>query len=162
MSTRLFLWLSLILLAAACSSTGDGTPTGQTDPDTTAAGAGETPSTTTALSPTTTVTYPSIAADLGVALIDQHTPIDGEGRRPVLEWTAVDGAERYFVIVSAPSGAIYWGWRTSDTSVPVGGNPKLVEGAAGPAVSEGMTWIVSALDAEGNVVGISARRPISP
>ena len=163
MRIRLVLWLGLVLMASACSADGDGTPTTQVDPTTPTSGTAVGQVTTTTVpSSTTTVTYPSIAVGLGVALIDQLTPIQGEGTRPILKWSAVDGADRYFVIVSAPSGGIYWGWRTTGTSVPVGGNPRLVEGAAGPAVSDGMTWIVTALDAEGNVVGISAQRPISP
>lgn len=156
--------LVLMLVFSACASgedsvQEDGQPTTTT---TTASGDDSTGSTA---APTTTIdlsALPSIADDIDVPVIEQLTAISGGGSRPMLEWSALDGADRYFVFVNAAAGEIYWAWRTRDTSVPVGGFPQLDEGAAGPAVSEGMTWVVMALDAESNVVGISPRRPISP
>jgi hypothetical protein len=160
----------MVLVMAACGGSDDGATDGETvatdgtsaTTDTTTSG-GSTTETTAA--PTTTIdvsALPSIANDLGVPTIEQLTAVAGGGTRPLLEWTALEGTDRYFVFVSAPSGDIYWAWRTRDTAVPVGGLPQLDEDAAGPAVSDGMSWVVLAMDADGNVVGISPRRPISP
>lgn len=164
--------LVMVLAMAACGGSDDGgAADGATvSTDGTSGATATTPSsndstTETTAAPTTTIdvsTLPSIAADIDVPAIEQLTAVSGGGSRPMLEWTALDGADRYFVFVNAPSGGVYWAWRTSETAVPVGGFPQLDEDAAGPAVSEGMTWVVMALDAEGNVVGISPRRPISP
>jgi hypothetical protein len=110
----------------------------------------------------TPVAFPAFAAESGLPDIEQLTATDSGGRRPLLEWAAHDGAMYYIVAVFSPSGEIYWGWRTSDTSVPVGGNPQLDEDALGPAVSTGMTWSVIAFDETGDPVATSAIRPISP
>ena len=104
----------------------------------------------------------SRAAELGLDEIQLTTPISGGGRRPVLEWAPLTEAAHYHVLVRAPSGRVYWGWRTSGTSIPVGGLPRLTENAAGPAISIGMSWSVSAVDADGRVIGLSGQRPISP
>jgi len=165
MRRTVLLGLALVVASAACSSSDQVAPTGDTGPGSTTTTATATTAdggTTTLAGSTTTVTYPSNADDLGVGTIEQLTPISGGGTRPLLEWAPVDGADRYFVLVSAPSGVIYWGWRTSDTSVPVGGYPQLNEGAAGPAVSEGMTWTVTAVDADGRIIAVSPHRPIAP
>lgn len=163
MIQRLAIGLVLTPLLMACAS-GDGATGTSGEPGTTtpATADPDESSTTTGAGTTTTITYPSIAASLGVELMEQFTPTSGGGVHPILEWSAVDSAARYYVIVSAPSGRVYWAWRTEDTSIPVGGLPRLNEDAAGPAVSAGMSWVVTALDAEGSIVGISARRPISP
>lgn len=161
---------SALLLLVACSSADDGTPAVDSSPTTSTIqqssedGTATTTaaSTTTTAASTTTVTYASIASDLGVELIEQLTAVSGGGFRPILEWSAVAGANRYYVVVSGPSGNVYWGWRTEETSVPVGGIPRLDEDAIGPEVAEGMTWMVTALDAEGQIIAISARRPIGP
>lgn len=120
------------------------------------------PSTAATTSTTTAPDYPSAAAELGLPEIEQLTATDGGGRRPVLEWVPVDGAAQYYVFVLSPSDAVYWGWETSEPSVPVGGEPQLDDDAPGPAISEGMTWSVSAADAEGAIIALSAHRPISP
>ncbi len=104
----------------------------------------------------------SRAAELGLADIELTTPVSGGGRRPVLEWAPLADTAYYYVVVRAPSGGVYWGWRTNQTSVPVGGLPRLSEDAAGPAISAGMTWSVSAVDGQGRVIGLSGHRPISP
>lgn len=126
------------------------------------------PAADTAAAPTPTaaatpsVDFPAFAADLDLPGLEQTTETQGGGRRPVLEWASIEGADYYIVALFSPAEKIYWGWRTSDTSVPVGGAPKLDEDALGPAVSNGMTWSVIAFGADGNPMAASARRPISP
>lgn len=109
-----------------------------------------------------TATGPSRASELGLAEIELLTPTEGRGRRPILEWSPLPGAVNYHVFVRAPSGRVYWGWRTSETSIPIGGLPRLTENAAGPAISVGMTWSVSAVGADGGVIALSGHRPIAP
>ena len=127
-------------------------------------GAPATTSTVPTAQPTPAVAgeRPARADELGLRDIELRTPTSGAGQRPVLEWVPLADAAHYYVIVRAPSGRVYWGWRTSETSVPVGGLPQLSESAAGPAISVGMTWSVSAVDDEGRVIGLSGHRPISP
>lgn len=156
----------VFMVVSACGgdTTGDtsGAPstTGGASPTTDAGGATSTLASTETT--TTTVVYPSIVDDLGLPIIEQFTPTSGGGNRPDLEWAAVENAAHYFVVVSAPSGAVYWAWRTDGTSIPVGGLPRLAEQSPGPAVSLGMTWSVTAMDDGGAIIAVSAIRPIAP
>jgi hypothetical protein len=145
---------ALTLLVGACS---DGTPGTDTTLATTTQG-----DTTPGTAATTTTTGPSRASQWGLETIELLTPTEGGGRRPILEWQPVAGAEAYNVVVLAPSGRVYWGWRTVETSVPVGGHPRLNESAAGPAISAGMTWSVTAVASDGSLIALSDQRPISP
>jgi hypothetical protein len=90
------------------------------------------------------------------------TPEAGGGDRPDLEWAPVDGAVRYDVTVLAPDGSVYWGWSGSETSVPLGGFPRLVPEAAGPRIITGMSWTVVAVDADAFPLAIGGPRPLSP
>lgn len=144
-----------------------GTTVGDEIPPTTTASTTTEPTTIAPATtiPTTTApptTFPSAAVGLGLATIEQLTETTGVGTRPVLRWAPVEGARRYHLFVLSPSDVVYWGWQTTDTSVPVGGLPALPEGAPGPAISEGMTWSVAAVDDDGHIIALSARRPISP
>lgn len=156
--------LASVLLAGACTGAPSPIPpTASNAPPGAAATTPLAPGASVAQAPTPPAGQtPSRAGELGLADIELVTPMSGGGSHPRLEWRPVPGAVRYHVFVLAPSGRVYWGWRTSDTSIPVGGLPQLSEGAAGPAVSAGMTWSVSAVDAEGRVIGLSGHRPISP
>src|SRR5690606_3489572 len=84
----------------------------------------------------------------------EFTPIEtmatDPGPRPLLEWTAVDGADEYHVTVFSASGAAYWSWTGTETQVHVGGlaDPD----AAGAHVFEAMTWVVMAATADAEVV----------
>lgn len=104
----------------------------------------------------------SMAVYLGAPEIELLTPVSGGGTRPILEWAAVEGAIHYTVWVRTPQEKPYWSWLTSDTSVPVGGLPRLNEDAGGPSIVGGMTWSVTAHDADGSVIAASNHRPISP
>jgi hypothetical protein len=90
------------------------------------------------------------------------TPISGGGTRPLLEWEPIPDADHYGAYVYAPDGSIYWAWTGRQTSVHVGGEPQLREGAAGPSVVDGMSWAVIAYDAELLPMAVSELRPISP
>jgi hypothetical protein len=89
-----------------------------------------------------------IAQDVGLASMVLLTPTEGVGERPDFAWEPVDGASAYKITVLAPDGSFYWGWLGPETSVPLGGFPKLIDGATGPRVVSGMTWTVVALDAD--------------
>lgn len=78
-----------------------------------------------------------------------------EDLRPLLEWEAVDGAVEYSVTVSAPDGRPYWAWRTQETSVHLGGNPRLDDDQSGPSTVPGMTMSVIAFDGERQPIAAS-------
>lgn len=93
--------------------------------------------------------------------IDTVAVDDAEaGVRPLLSWSAVDGAALYRVVVVDGDGAPYWAWSGSDTEVFVGG----VDDATlpGAVVSEAMTWSVAALDADGLPLALSDPAPLQP
>ena len=90
------------------------------------------------------------------------TPSSGGGSRPLLEWEPVTGADHYGVYLYAPGGDIYWAWTGRETSIHVGGEPQLREGAPGPRVAEGMSWAVIAYDADLLPTAVSELRPIAP
>jgi hypothetical protein len=94
--------------------------------------------------------------------IELLTSSEGGGIRPILEWTEVAGVDHYGVYLYAPNGAIYWAWRGRTTSIVVGGEPRLADAAAGPSVSDGMTWAVVAYDADLLPLAVSPAAPISP
>lgn len=149
------------MVLAACTNTA-GTST-TTSPDTASSS-----STMPATTPSTTDAEPeSVFAGLAafggldetVVLV---TPFSDNGVRPLLSWEPVDGADRYGVYVYAPNGRAYWSWTGSVTSVHVGGDPQLRDGAPGPTVSDGMTWAVVAYDADVLPIAVSELRAISP
>lgn len=152
------------LLIAIALSACSGAPSVEQSPTSsvTEASATEAPGATATPSSDAVQETPSAASKLGLPAIELLTISEGGGTRPVLEWTAVDGADFYIVSVHTPEGVGYWAWRTEETSVPVGGLPRLNEGAMGPSIAPGMTWSVLALDSEGNLLAASNERPISP
>jgi len=99
----------------------------------------------------------------GVASIDLLTLASGAGEKPLFEWTPVEGATRYSLILQFPDGRPYWAWSGDANSVYLGGlDTAPPADAAGPILLEGMTWAVFAFDAEGNMIGSSAVQAISP
>lgn len=82
------------------------------------------------------------------------------GPRPLLEWEAIDGADEYYVVVLGSDGTPYWAWSGVSTSIHVGGveDPEGI----GAWVGEPMTWSVSALDADGKVLGLSSSADLIP
>ena len=135
-----------------------------TAPPTATTGVPESPGGTTSLPP-----EPSpIATGGGEQLLGNLdpvtllTPTSGSGRRPLLEWTPVAGADHYGAYLYAPSGAIYWAWSGRRTAIHVGGEPQLRDRAAGPSVSRGMTWAVIAYNADMLPIAASELRSISP
>lgn len=94
--------------------------------------------------------------------LDLVTPTSGGGIRPELEWEPFPGADHYSLYLYAPDGSVYWVWSGMGTSVHVGGEPQLRDGAPGPSVIGGMSWAVMAHDANQIAIAVSARRSISP
>jgi hypothetical protein len=141
---------ALVLVLASCGGEGASTTTGADGVTTTASG-GATTSTAPQDSP--------IAADMGLATMVILTPEEGVGERPDLAWEPVEGATMYRVTVLGPDGTLYWGWAGEETSVPLGGFPRLEDAASGPRVVSGMTWTVVALD--GDLVPVAVGGPAS-
>lgn len=111
-------------------------------------------------SPPTQTSQP-FAEGLGLPAIYVQPVGSGAGERPELSWDAVDDAARYTVTVFGPDDAPYWAWEGTQPAVRVGG-ADLPDAAAGPALSEGMSWVVVAHDADGAPIALSERWPISP
>jgi hypothetical protein len=95
----------------------------------------------------------------GIALL---TPTEGGGTRPILEWEGVEGADRYGVYLYDQEGKLYWSWQGRETSIPVGGKPRLGEDALGPQVSAGMSWTVIAFDADQAPLAAGGPQVIAP
>lgn len=156
----LILFAAVLLLSAPACGLTSGTAPGQED----------VPAETSRVSPTTPPpASPEPVQDTsppknlehleGIALL---TPTTGGGTRPVLEWEGVEEADRYGVYLYDPEGKLFWSWQGRETSIPVGGRPRLVEDALGPRVAEGMTWIVIAFDADQMPVAAGGPRAIAP
>lgn len=159
MSTRYAVAMAVAVLSlASCSDS--------SEPD------NATPTTAVAATDTTT----AIDADAGA---DASTEPDAEvaaqqpqvfeliateptpaGPRPLLAWAGVDGAVAYDLIVLDAAGTPYWAWTGEATSVHIGGveNPD----AIGAWVFEPLTWIVTARDADGQPLAMSAQAELLP
>ena len=157
----------IVLIAGACSSSSSDSgasttvadmPISTTAPDASAGADTTTPDTTQATT-TTVVEEPAIA---GADLIELLTPMNGGGRRPLLEWESIDGAALYFVAIFTETGSSYWAAVTEETKTYVGGPLQIPAGRTGPNVSDGYTWVVYAEDADGTLLAVSAERPIAP
>lgn len=161
MRTLAALIAALALLAAGCggsteAETPAATEAGATQTETSATTETETaPVETTGTAPVETTEAP--ASDTPwLATIGIVSAASGGGPQPVLEWEAVEGASSYDVVLDDADGAPYWAWSGSDTRVQVG------DGAIDPSVTDGMTWSVSAYDADGALLAGSAGLAIGP
>jgi hypothetical protein len=174
LGARLLVGLLMAVIATGCSNSDTADPPTPATGATTGAPAGN-DGTTTNTAPTTTVTTTAPTTTTSsstttvprfdgpsVPRIDVITPPSGGGPRPDLAWEPVPGTELYLVTVFAPSGAPYWGWQGTETSVPVGGRPRLEPDAAGPSITAGMTWQVTASGPGGEVLASSGRIEITP
>lgn len=169
MSSRTALGALLVvgaLVVGACSSGSSDTTVSTTASDGAASTTtvdNEAGATDTTAPPEVTTT--SVAQEpviVGADLIEQTTPTSGGGTRPLLEWTAVDGAVLYFVNIYTETGGPYWAAVTAETRTFVGGPLQIPAGRTGPNVADGYTWVVYAEDADGNLLAVSAQRPIAP
>jgi hypothetical protein len=150
------------ILIAGCSSGGtDGATTTAGDNVASTTAAAEA-STTVPETIETTTTLADEAVIKGLAVIEQTTPTSGEGSRPLLEWSTVNGASSYLVVVYTETGGSYWSVLTTETSTFVGGPLEIPSGRTGPSVADGYTWTVYADDADGNLLATSPRRAIAP
>lgn len=134
--------LAFVLLFAACSDADDSDTSTSTDDSDAAA------------------SEPMFAGLDGTVTLLTET--SGGGLRPLLEWEPVDEADHYAAYLYAPNGDVYWAWTGHGTSVHVGGEPQLRDGASGPSVVEEMTWAVMAHDGDGLPLAVSQQRPIAP
>ncbi len=150
------------LLAVACSDD-DGA---DTEPSTTAPTVTDGTDDSVA-DDTTSTTQPaaegmSITDALDVGVIDIVTPPSGGGERPLLEWTEVDGAGEYDVVVLTEDGEPYWAWVGQTNSVVFGGGDPDGEPGQLAVVHGPLTWTVAAFDAAGDLLALSERIPLAP
>lgn len=129
-------------------------------------GSGATTTAGEATTSTTTAPMPpsesELAAPLGLDSMVILTPVSGGGDRPDLAWEPVSGAALYHVTLLAPDGTVYWGWSGSETSVPVGGFPRLVPEATGPRIIADMSWTVTATGVDDVPIAVGGPSPLSP
>lgn len=167
-----------VLSVAACSGSDDSTTTGPTTapasptsaspsdtapPTSVAEHQSDADASTTVAAPVTDPPATVVPLIDGVdGTIEPLTPTAGSGIRPLLEWSPVEGAAYYMVVVYAPDGSPYWTWTGVATSVHVGGEPVLDDERPGPSVVDGMTWGIVALDDQIAPIAFSDRRPIAP
>ena len=111
-----------------------------------------------------TDTAPEATPAAELTLTDVFAPIGTEpteaGARPLLAWEAVKGASLYQVVVLGSDGEPYWAWSGTETMISVGGNAE--PDAIGAWVHEPMTWTVSALGPDGEVLGLSVPADLKP
>jgi hypothetical protein len=151
----------MLLIVAACTSVGEGVvvePTTTTSQPTAEQSTAE-QSTTTIVAPPDPQSDPLL---VGAEAVIPITPTEGVGSRPTLEWEPVDGAASYFLVVKDDSGAAYWAWSGSETSIPLGGADFPEDFGNGPTIGPGYTWSVSAYDGDGTFLAISGDHPVSP
>ena len=123
------------------------------------------PSVTTApvTSPPPPTTAPSIATELDVTSVSLLTAPEGGGDKPLLEWEPTEGASEYRLVVTNTDGIGYWTWSGSESSIWFGGSIEQPAPDTGGAVLlESMLWQVFAIDAAGELVGVSELTPIAP
>jgi hypothetical protein len=152
---------------AAPASTGSAdessnTETTGTQPPTTVAATSVAPEPAPTTEPAPIEPSSELADSLGLDVIEILTPAEGGGDRPDLSWAPIEGADTYQVVLNAPSGGFYWGWTGTETSIPVGGLPRLVPEAAGPRLIPEMSWTVIAFDTEVRPLALGGPAPISP
>jgi hypothetical protein len=94
--------------------------------------------------------------------LELFTAASGGGTRPLLEWSNVEGADTYSVVVYDPEGTPYWQALTDETSIYVGGSIQLLEDRPGPRISVGSSWSVVALDGDQLPLAISGIASIGP
>lgn len=89
--------------------------------------------------------------------------VSGGGEVPSFEWTAVDGAATYRLVVIDSASKPVWSWEGRETSVNLGGLPgERPADVSGPIITPGSSWSVVAFDADGKPVAVSVLRPVSP
>ncbi len=156
-----------LLVIAGCDGGASTSTTANIGPaSTTTQQSSDSASTTVDSNTDTTTTTSGAAPDdpviAGIDSIEQTTATSGGGIRPLLEWSPVDGAATYIVMVYTESGESYWSAYTSESSTYVGGPLQIPEGRTGPNVADGYTWSVYAEDAAGVLLAASPLRSISP
>ena len=120
------------------------------------------PETTTAPAAEPAETGTPFMESWGLPAVVQLTPVTGAGQRPLFEWEPVAGAAGYSLFVYTPDGVPYWSWAGTDSSTYLGGAVQIDDDKPGPRLSEGMSWVVSAVDASSQRIAVSELRWVSP
>lgn len=154
---------ALLLTLAACGESTT-TPTNASEATTEANSATTSTQSTVTGSDESSTTTSGTEAPAVLTLADVFDAIATDateaGPRPLLAWTPVDGAAVYQVVVLGADGEPFWAWSGAETSINVGGSDEPM--AIGAWVHEPMTWTVSALGSQGEVLGLSAPAELLP
>ncbi len=150
--TALMTVAAALATAAGCTAAADGASSGDGGSDGRTTGGGGSTESSSAIS------APGVDS-----VVELRGPAEtGAGSIPTFEWSAVDGAGAYRLVVKDAQGNATWAWEGTDTAIALGAVPDREEGDGGPILTEGSFWSVVALDGEGHVVAVSELRPVSP
>ncbi len=167
MLKKLILPLALVLALLTTACSGSSTGAASTDGENSSSSVNsDSEDASTETEDTTTTTVADIQDEPGLPMangvdIEQMTDKRGGGPRPMLAWTAVPGSDSYTVVVYDAEGSPWWSWSGPGTEVVIGGVETDTE-IGGPRADAGVRWIVMAFDADGNMIGTSAKRSIEP
>ena len=166
---RLFPLAIVVAVLVGCGTAADLSASGSSSPEATPSVAETTAGPTNTVQSFATSSAPASTVHvipeevfmpgLGLTPIDQITPIDGGGPRPLLAWEPVPGADRYTVLVMDEEGKPWWAWTGEGESVVLGGVDASAE-IGGPQAGPGVTWVVFAHDNGGSLIAVSPARPV--
>ncbi|MEM9467627.1 MAG: hypothetical protein AAGA90_19790 [Actinomycetota bacterium] len=172
-SASLALFLALAVLAGACGGSDDETTpaddAGPTDGTGATDGTDDGATDTSGIDDTGASDIPAgeprTGADLSIGLpaVTLLAPSATDaGSAPRFEWSPVEGAASYQLVIRGPAGPI-WAWAGADTGVWLGGlDDERPPGLAGPVVVAGSCWSVVALDADARPIAVSPLVAVSP
>jgi hypothetical protein len=86
----------------------------------------------------------------------------GLGEKPLLQWSGVDGAVEYSVVIRDERGQIYWAWRGAETAVPFGGGVDDGQPGQNAYLHGPMSWTVVAFDDSLLPIAISSQGSLTP
>jgi hypothetical protein len=140
------IWVLIVgMMAAACTSTGTSeTVTGEPD----------------AVATESDTAAGSIRDQIGE--VDLLTGESDLGEKPLLQWSSVDSAVEYSVVVLDEDGQVYWAWRGAETEVPFGGGADDGQPGQNAYLHGMMTWTVVAYDDSLFPIAISRPASLTP
>jgi hypothetical protein len=107
---------------------------------------------------------PADAGSVGdvLAEVELLTGESGLGEKPLLQWSDIEGAAEYSLVVRDEAGKVYWAWRGAETEVPFGGGADDGQAGQNAYLHETMSWIVIAFDDSLVPIAISGPGSLSP
>jgi hypothetical protein len=117
---------------------------------------------TATVAPTELPVEPFLAAP-GMTRVKLLTDAEAVGRKPLFQWEAIPGADRYQLIVFDEAGDPYWAWEGTQTQIYMGGTQSQPPvDSSGPSIGSGYAWAIVAYSSDGKPLATSEVRKISP